>query len=517
MTNAAGSAEHSGRGGPRLQVIEVSKAFPGVQALDRVSLEVWPGEVHALVGENGAGKSTLMRLIAGVETPDEGRIFLDGQLLVNLDEQQAGRLGISMVHQERSLVPGLSIAENVFAARQPTRWFGTIDWRTMRKRTQQILQELQVDLPPDRLVGELSPAQQQMVEIAKALSRQLRLLILDEPTAALTLAETEHLFEVVRHLAAQGVSIVYISHRLAEVFRIAQRITVLKDGQVTGVRAVSEVDEAELVRLMVGRELSFTPDRRRVLTDAPVVLQVENLAAPPAVKRASLTVRAGEIVCLAGLVGAGRSELCQVIFGARRATAGRILFEGREVRFSHPAEAREAGIAMVPEDRKEDGLFLEMSLVDNIIAAHLDAVSRHGLLSSRRSRALAERYVQELRIASPSLAQPVLNLSGGNQQKVLLAKWFVRRPRLLIVDEPTRGVDVGVRADIYRVLRDFAASGVALLVVSSDLPEVLTLAHRIIIMSEGQTVAELDASEADEEKILALASPGSSKKEVNVA
>ncbi len=507
---AAPSSSEARRGVPRLQVVEVSKAFPGVQALDHVSLEVQPGEIHALVGENGAGKSTLMRLIAGVEVPDEGQILLDGHPLGHIDEHQAGRLGISMVHQERSLVAGLSIAENVFAARQPTRWFGTIDWGAMRQRTRQILRELQVDLPPEQLVGELSPAQQQMIEIAKGLSRQLRLLILDEPTAALTLAETEHLFEVVRHLAASGVSIIYISHRLAEVFRIAERITVLKDGHVTGVRTASAVDEAELVRLMVGRELAFEPDRRRVASSAPVVLKVEEVAAPPAVRRASLSVRAGEIVCLAGLVGAGRSELCEVIFGTRRRSAGRILLDGREVRFTHPAQARDAGIGMVPEDRKEDGLFLEMSLVENLAATNLAAVAPHGLVSHRRALDLARTYIRDLHIATPGPEQLVLNLSGGNQQKVLLAKWFARRPRLLIVDEPTRGVDVGARADIYSVLREFAASGMALLVISSDLPEVLTLAHRIVIMSEGETVAELDATEADEQTILALASPRSS-------
>ncbi|WP_376795800.1 sugar ABC transporter ATP-binding protein [Thermogemmatispora sp.] len=513
MEHPAAAPASRATGVPRLQVRRVSKTFPGVQALKQVSLEVWPGEIHALVGENGAGKSTLMRLIAGVETPDEGEILLDGRPLGHIDEDQAGRLGISMVHQERSLVPGLSIAENVFAARQPTRWLGTIDWARMRQRTRQILRELAVDLPPDRLVGELSPAQQQMIEIAKGLSRQLRLLILDEPTAALTLAETEHLFEVVRHLAASGVSVIYISHRLAEVFRIAERITVLKDGSVTGVRAVNEVDEAELVRLMVGRELSFEPDQRRVSEAAPVVLQVEEVAAPPAVRQASLTVRAGEIVCLAGLVGAGRSELCEVIFGARPRSAGRILLAGREVHFRHPSQAREAGIGMVPEDRKEDGLFLDMSLSDNLAAANLSALAPHGLLSRRRARRLAETYIRDLRIVTPHADQLVLNLSGGNQQKVLLARWFARQPRLLIIDEPTRGVDVGARADIYRVLRDFAASGMALLVVSSDLPEVLTLAHRIVIMSEGKTVAELDAAEADEQTILALASPGAHKSE----
>lgn len=494
---------------PRLQVEHVSKAFPGVQALNDVSLEVWPGEVHALVGENGAGKSTLMRLIAGVEAPDGGQLFLDGRSLLGINEYQAGKMGIGMVHQERSLVPGLSVAENVFAARQPMNRYGGIDWVQMRKRTRELLSELQVEIDPDRLVGDLSLAQQQLVEIAKGLSLHLRLLILDEPTAALTITETEDLFAVIRRLSAQGVSIVYISHRLAEVFAIAQRITVLKDGRVTGVRAVEEVVEADLMRLMVGRELSFAPDTYRGREDASVVLQVEHLASPPLVKDASLTVRAGEIVCLAGLIGAGRTELCETIFGARTATTGKILFEGQEVSFTHPSFARDAGIGMVPEDRKEDGLFLEMNITDNIAVTNLQAVSAGGIISRRKSRELARSYVERLRIATPDVDQAVVNLSGGNQQKVLLAKWFARQPRLLIVDEPTRGVDVGARADIYKVLRDFARSGIALLIVSSDLPEVLTLAHRIVIMTEGRTVGELDAREADETRIVTMASPTS--------
>jgi len=493
---------------PRLTIDGVSKAFPGVRALDQVSLQVWPGEVHALVGENGAGKSTLMRLIAGVSTPDAGRLALDGEPLDGIDEHSAGKRGIGMVHQERSLVPGLSVAENVFAARQPTRRFGGIDWAAMYRQTRDILQELRVDLDPRRLVGDLSPAQQQMVEIAKGLSYDLRLLILDEPTAALTIPETKHLFEVIRRLTARGVAVVYISHRLAEVFQIAQRVTVLKDGCVTGSHAVDAVTEADLMRLMVGRDLFFPPDEHRVATDAPVVLRVEGLSAPPAVRDASLVVREGEIVCLAGLVGAGRTELCEAIFGVRPRAEGRILLGGREARITHPADARRAGIGMVPEDRKEAGLFLGMSLTANIASSNLDAVSSGGVVSRRRSEQLAASYVADLRIMTPGVDQIVVNLSGGNQQKVLLAKWFARRPRLLIVDEPTKGVDVGARSDIYTVLRGLAAAGIGLLVVSSDLPEVLALAQRIVVMSEGRTVGELDAGEADEMSILKLASPG---------
>jgi ABC-type sugar transport system ATPase subunit len=501
--------ERAGMGhAARLTIKGVNKAFPGVQALADVSLQVWPGDVHALVGENGAGKSTLMRLIAGVERPDAGRLLLDGVSLEGTDEHMAGRRGIGMVHQERSLVPELSVAENVFAGRQPTNRFGGIAWATMHRRTRDLLQELQVNIDPRRLVGGLSPAQQQMVEIAKGLSYDLHLLILDEPTAALTIPETKHLFAVIRRLTARGVAVIYISHRLAEVFQIAQRVTVLRDGRVTGSHAVDAVTEADLMRLMVGRDLFFAPDAHRVAADAPAVLRVESLSAPPAVRDASLVVREGEIVCLAGLVGAGRTELCEAIFGVRPRATGHLMLGDREARINHPADARRAGVGMVPEDRKEAGLFLDMSVTANVASSNLDAVSNGWIVSRRRSEQLARSYVRDLHIATPNVDQRVINLSGGNQQKVLLAKWFARRPRLLIVDEPTKGVDVGARSDIYAVLRGLAASGIGLLVVSSDLPEVLALAQRIVVMAEGRTVGELDAHEASEISILKLASPG---------
>ena len=506
------------KGTPRLKIEDVSKEFPGVKALEQVSLEVAAGEVHALVGENGAGKSTLMRLIAGVEIPDEGGLFLDDELLTDLDEHRAGRLGIGMVHQERSLVPSLSVAENVFAGRQPSRLFGSIDWAGMRHRTNELLGELKVELDPNRLIADLSPAQQQMVEIAKALSYRLRVLILDEPSAALTINETKHLFEVIRHLAEEEVAIIYISHRLGEVFEISDRVTVLKDGRVSGIHDTSSVTEDDLIKLMVGRELSVvTRDETRTEPGAPTVLSVENVASPPSLLNASFEVRSGEILCLAGLVGAGRTELCEAIFGVRPRTSGRVLLDGKEVKIGSPTDAMRVGIGMVPEDRKEAGLFSDMDITENIASTNQHAVSRRGLISKRISERLASSYVERLRIATPNLRQKLSNLSGGNQQKVLLAKWLARRPRVLIVDEPTRGVDVGSRADIYEVLRELAKSGIALVVVSSDLPEVLALAHRIVVMSEGLTVGEIDAQEADEMSILRLATPTSEREGGEVA
>jgi ribose transport system ATP-binding protein/rhamnose transport system ATP-binding protein len=488
---------------PRLVVRDVTKAFPGVQALAGVSLTVGAGEVHALLGENGAGKSTLGKIIGGVYARDAGEIELDGRPLGNIDEAEAGKLGIAVVHQEGSLVPQLSIAENIFAGRQPTGFLGTVDRRAMAKRTSELLADLGVPLDPFLPVRALSAAQAQVIEIAKALSRDLRLLILDEPTSALTLTETERLFAIVRRLKANGVSIIYVSHRLAEIFALCDRVTVLKDGRLSGTRDVAGTSEDELIRLMVGRDVLFA--REDGGSPGAVVLEVERLAAAPHVRDASFTVRAGEIVCLSGLVGSGRSETCEAIFGARRRDAGRVCVAGKEVRFSGPWDAIAAGVGMMPEDRKEAGLFLSHSIAANISATVLGEVSPRGVFSEEKAAALAGRFIRELRIATPSAAQAVGNLSGGNQQKVLLAKWLAPEPRLLIVDEPTRGVDVGARAEIYRILRGLKDKGLAVLVVSSDLPEVLTLADRIIVMADGRTVGELAGATATEEKVLRLA------------
>jgi ribose transport system ATP-binding protein/rhamnose transport system ATP-binding protein len=488
---------------PRLVARGIDKAFPGVQALRNVSLEVAAGEVHALLGENGAGKSTLGKIIAGVYTSDAGEVLLDSVPLGRSDEAAARARGIGIVHQEGSLVPQLSVAENVFAGHAPTGFLGRIARRTMQERTRALMDELGLAIDPRQRVARLSPAQAQVVEIAKALSRDVKLLILDEPTAALTLTETERLFAMVRWLAASGVAVIYISHRLAEIFRLSQRVTVLKDGRLSGRRETAETDEAELIRLMVGRDVHLG---RTAGATPPgeIVLRVQGLSAPP-VAQADLVVRRGEIVCLAGLIGAGRSELCEAIFGARPVAAGRIQFKGTAYRPAGPWDAIAAGIGMVPEDRKESGLFLSMDVAANIGAAVLGRRLDGAVVGLDRLDALAGCFVRDLRIATPSLRQRVGNLSGGNQQKVLLAKWLALRPDLLIVDEPTRGVDVGARAEIYRILRDLAAQGMALLVVSSDLPEVLSLADRIVVMADGRTVGELPGAAADEESVLRLA------------
>jgi len=491
---------------PRLSLQGISKRFPGVVALDDVSFEVAPGEIHAMVGENGAGKSTLMHIVAGVYHPDNGRMAMDGQPYHPDDEKAAQQAGVAIVFQEGSLFPSLSVAENIFAGRQPVVAFGLVDFARMERHTRELLHDLEVDLAPLTLVALLSPGQRQLVEIAKALSQQVQLLILDEPTSSLTIGEARHLFKILRRLAQRGVGIVYVTHRLGEVFEIADRVTVLRDGQVTGVRTIAETSPDELIQLEVGRALSFAPDPAWSLTGAPLVLDVQDLVAPP-VRHARLQVRAGEIVCLAGLVGAGRSELCEAIFGIRSLVSGHIHINGVPLKPHHPLDAMRVGVGMVPEDRREAGLFMEMSIAANIAVANMETLSRNGLVDERAVERLAAQSVASLHVATPDVERQVLYLSGGNQQKVLLARWLARQPKLLIVDEPTRGVDVGAKADVYSILRDLAKNGVALLVVSSDLQEVLALAHRIVVMADGHTVGELDPRQADEFSILQLATP----------
>jgi ABC-type sugar transport system ATPase subunit len=503
---AMSAGTETGPAAARLAIDRVVKTFPGVHAVDDVSMVVQSGEVHALIGENGAGKSTLMHLVAGVYQPDSGIIELDGEAIAGLNEKGAADAGIAMVYQERSLVGALSVAENVYAGRQPVNALGVIRRAPMYEGTRQILADLEVDIDPGTPVARLSPGQQQMVEIAKGLSHELKLLILDEPTSSLTINEARHLFRVIRRLAAQGVSVIYVSHRMAEVFEISDRVTVMKDGRVTGVRETASVTARELISLMVGRELSFEPEPRRAARDATTALEVRDLVTDPVVS-ASFSLHYGEILCLAGLLGAGRTELCEAIFGARPIQSGSVLVQGREFRPRSPADSMAAGISMLPEDRKEGGLFVDFTITANVAAANLAAYTHSGLLSEAEMRQVSQRYANDLRIATPGVDREVRYLSGGNQQKVLLAKWLARQPRILIVDEPTRGVDVGSKADIYAILRELAAKGMALLVVSSDLPEVLALAHRIVVMSEGRVVGELDAATATEIAILELAAP----------
>jgi ABC-type sugar transport system ATPase subunit len=498
---------------PLLSLRGIHKRFPGVHALRGIDLEVRPGEVHAVVGENGAGKSTLMQILAGVFPPDAGRIAFAGQEDVRFgDERAAQEAGIALVYQERSLFGPLSVAENVFAARHPVTRAGRIDWPRLAAQTCELLAEVGLGVAPDAPVERLSPAQQQLVEIAKALSLGPRLILFDEPTAALTPAETDRLFGLIRRLRDRGVGVVYISHRLEEVFALADRVTVLKDGAGQGTFARGDLTPAALAALMVGREVNpHAPRPDPPPADARAVLEVRGLSdgpgARPRLRDVTLTVRAGEIVGLAGLVGAGRTELALALFGARPGITGEVRVGGQRVTVRSPADAIAAGIGYLHEDRKEAGLFLDMSVEDNIAPV---AAGRFGVwwYRARRQRAAAEELCRQLRVVCRGPTEAVRTLSGGNQQKVLLARWLLARPRVLIVDEPTRGVDVGAKAEIHQLLYDLAREGVAVVVISSDLPEVLAVADRLVVLREGRVTGELPRAAATEAAVMQLASLG---------
>jgi ribose transport system ATP-binding protein len=493
---------------PLLQMNGISKSYPGVQALNNVDFEVEAGEVHALVGENGAGKSTLMKILAGAEPRDSGEILLNGRPVGDLTPQKALELGIGMVHQEFNLVPYLSAAENIFLGREPrSRIPGFIDFKTMYREAQRIVDSLGANFDVRRPVASLSVAQQQMVEIAKATSQNAVIIAMDEPSATLTEHELESLFHLIRSLKASGIGIIYISHRLEEISQIADRVTVLRDGQLVGTRRVSEVSREDLIRMMVGRELKDMIPKQ----PAPIggeVLRVEHLSRAGVLHDINLTVRAGEILGIAGLVGAGRTELARAIFGADPIDSGKIYLFGQEVKITSPQAAIRHGIGLVPEDRKQLGLVLQMVVRENISLANLKELSIAGFVNRRRERTAADQFVRELRIRTPSVEQKVRNLSGGNQQKVVLAKWLFTRSKVLIFDEPTRGIDVGSKVEIYQLMNELAAKGVAIIMISSELPEILGMSDRILVMHEGRIAGELSREEATQEKIMHLATGG---------
>jgi len=493
---------------PLLQMKGISKSYPGVQALNNVDFEVEAGEVHALVGENGAGKSTLMKILAGAEPRDSGEILLNGRPVGDLTPQKALELGIGMVHQEFNLVPYLSAAENIFLGREPrSRIPGFIDFKTMYREAQRIVDSLGANFDVRRPVASLSVAQQQMVEIAKATSQNAVIIAMDEPSATLTEHELESLFRLIRSLKASGIGIIYISHRLEEISQIADRVTVLRDGQLVGTRRVSEVSREDLIRMMVGRELKDMIPKQ----PAPIggeVLRVEHLSRTGVLHDINLTVRAGEILGIAGLVGAGRTELARAIFGADPIDSGKIYLFGQEVKITSPQAAIRHGIGLVPEDRKQLGLVLQMVVRENISLANLKELSIAGFVNRRRERTAADQFVRELRIRTPSVEQRVRNLSGGNQQKVVLAKWLFTRSKVLIFDEPTRGIDVGSKVEIYQLMNELAAKGVAIIMISSELPEILGMSDRILVMHEGRIAGELSREEATQEKIMHLATGG---------
>jgi len=498
-------------GQPLLQMIGISKEFPGVRALDDVSLEVHVGECLALMGENGAGKSTLMKIVSGVYPPDAGRILIGGEEVQPQNPHHAQQLGISIIYQEFNLFPNLSVEENIFIGREPNRG-GFVRRRALRRDALAFLSQLGVDLDPRAMVRDLSVAQQQMVEIAKALSLRARIVIMDEPTSALTDNEANALFRIIRGLKERGLGVIFISHRLEEVFAISDRISVLRDGRNVGDLSTREATSERVVQMMVGRPVDELYAESTPSAPGPVVLAVRGLSRKGTAQDASrvvlngidLELRAGEILGVSGLVGSGRTELARAIFGADPYDEGEILLDGQPVRMRTPQDAIRRGIALVPEDRKLQALVLPLSVRENISLPNLDRLRRFGFVRRRDEQRLVDRFISALRIRTPSQAQRVMNLSGGNQQKVVLAKWLARQPRVLIVDEPTRGIDIGAKAEVHTLLRELADAGVAIMMISSELPEILRMSDRIVVMREGRIAGELTRAEATQERIMEL-------------
>ncbi|MET8876188.1 sugar ABC transporter ATP-binding protein [Nocardia sp. NPDC004604] len=488
-----------------LRVSGLSKSFAGVPALREVSLDFPAGAVTALMGENGAGKSTLIRILGGDHRPDSGHLELDGVRLEVATPAAARAAGIRVIGQEPEIVPHVSVAENVYLGTLPRRAGRLLDRAALRERMRTDLARLGFDrdLDPDTLGSKLTAAQRQLVEIMRALTTDAKVIAFDEPTSSLSDHETESLFALIGRLREQGLAVIYVSHRMREIFRLADRVAVLRDGALVGDRATDETTDREIVRMMVGRDLS-TLFARKHSTPGRVVLDAAAVTTDD-VREVSLQVRAGEVVALAGLVGAGRSELAGALAGDLPIRSGEVRVDGKKLRLRQPRDAVRAGLGYAPEERKAQALLLHRGVRDNISLAMLDRLRRLRFVRRGAERQLARQYVESLRVRTPSIEQEVRKLSGGNQQKVVLARWLARKPKVLILDEPTRGVDVGAKVEIYHVIEELAESGVAVLVISSELPEVLGLADRIVVMQHGRVTGELERSEASEEAILALA------------
>ena len=488
-----------------LEMRDISKAFPGVQALNNVSFSLRAGEIHALVGENGAGKSTLMKILTGAISKDSGSILLRGQPVEITDPRSALALGISIIHQELTLIPYLTVAQNIYLGREPRGVLpGTVGWQRLNRDASQLLDRLGLEIAPTTLVSELSIAQRQMVEVAKALSLDASIIAMDEPTSTLSDREVDALFQFMRQLRGQGVGLIFITHRLAEVFVVSDRVTVLRDGQLVGSAPISEMNEGKVIGWMVGRELGEMYPKTAV-PQPEIVLKVQGLRRGDDLKDVSFELHRGEILGLAGLVGAGRTFVARALFGADPVDAGTISLNGQPVHIRSPQQAIRLGIGFVPEDRKAQGLFLGMAVRNNITMTILSTLSRLGVIQSGRREETARRYVDELGIRTPSLGQRVHNLSGGNQQKVVIARWLTLHPKVLLLDEPTRGIDVGAKAEIHALMSDLAAQGVGILMISSELPEVLGVSDRILVMREGRITGEFNRTEATQDAIMAYA------------
>ena len=488
-----------------LRASDIDKSYAGVHALRRASFELRAGEVHALIGENGAGKSTLIKIITGAVIPDGGEIQFKGKRIAQNTPRLAKQLGIAAIYQQPALFPDLSVAENIAIGLEERSLWSRVNWSERHRRAAGLLARVGAKVDPSAEAGELTMPQQQLVEIARALGADAKVLIMDEPTASLSDEDTRNLFAVIAQLRSEGVGIIYISHRLEELPLIADRVTVLRDGRTIDTRAMSEVDRQQLIQLMVGRELSAVFPKRAVQT-GDVVLELRGLGcAASAIHDVDLSVRAGEIVGLAGLVGAGRTELARTIFGLTPPDRGEVLLREKTIRIESAAQAIQSGIAYVPEDRRRHGVVLDLAICANMTLASLDRLASLGAMDFRQEKQLATDYTRRLGIKTPSIFAPVATLSGGNQQKVALSRWLITKPSLLILDEPTQGIDVGAKAEVHELMTELAAQGVAILMISSELPEILGMSDRIAVMCGGTIVARLGREQATQEKILALA------------
>ncbi|MFT4503369.1 sugar ABC transporter ATP-binding protein [Caballeronia sp. 15711] len=486
-----------------LEVRGISKAYPGVRALDQIAFACSKGSVHALVGENGAGKSTLIKILSGAIAPDEGELLLDGEPYAPESPGKAGAAGVSTIYQEFNLIPGLNVAENIFLGRERVGG-GLLESKSMRHEAQALLERIGAPIDVRRRVGTLSVAEQQLVEIAKSLAVSARVLIMDEPSATLSDHEMTLLYNVVRKLSSEGVTIIYVSHRLDEIFDLCDTCTVMKNGRSVCTRPVAELNRESLIRLMVGRELDTRFPEKRPVTTGEIVLEVEGLRLEERVRDMTFSVRAGEVVGLAGLVGAGRTEVARAIFGLENIAAGRISFRGQSHRPQSPSQAIAAGIALVPEDRKLQGLVLGLSIRENAILPTLRSICRLGFVESRRERERVAKVCKQLAVSASSVEVPVVTLSGGNQQKVVFGKWMASSFSLLILDEPTRGVDVGAKTEFYRLIDEIARSGKAVLLISSELPELIGMADRIVGVRDGVVTGEAMALGSTEESVLQM-------------
>jgi len=487
-----------------LRMTGISKAFPGVQALDDVHLDAEAGTVHALMGENGAGKSTLMKVLAGIYRADAGRIELNGQEAHIPDSATALRLGIAMIHQELSPVPAMMVAENIYLGREPVNRFKLVDKKQMIADAQAVFDKWQIDINPRRVMKTLSVAQMQMVEIAKAISTDARLIIMDEPTSAITEREVEHLHRMIRSLRESGVAIIYITHKMDEVFKIADTVTVFRDGKHVATLPAAELDRQKLITLMVGRELTHLFPKEEVAI-GEVVMSVRGLTRHGVIEDISFDLRRGEILGLAGLMGAGRTEVLEAVFGVTSVDAGEITINGKPVTIKSPADAIEAGMGLLTEDRKLTGIMGALSVRDNMTIANLNRFSPGGILRKRQMEAACIAQRDALAIKTPSLAQLIKNLSGGNQQKVLVSRWLLTLPDVLMIDEPTRGIDVGAKSEIHRLMSGLAKEGKAILMVSSEMPEILGMSDRVLVMAGGRITAEFSRAEVTQEKVLEAA------------